>query len=102
MPGMVDPRCPREPILADDLGIQMKCGTGLSPCSVGDCRPDRGHGNCLPRIGSLQESRKTLLSNHEAFAPRNLRTLLAVLLARGASTLWYFTCSINARSLGST
>jgi len=43
-----------------------------------------------------------LLSNQEAVASRSLRTLLVVLLARGASALWYFTCSINARNLGRT
>src|SRR5215470_731968 len=44
MPGMVDPWRPREPILADDLGIQMQRGTGFAPCLEGDVGPDRVHG----------------------------------------------------------
>jgi hypothetical protein len=31
VPRMIDPRCPCEPILADDLAIQLERGTGLLP-----------------------------------------------------------------------
>ena len=43
-----------------------------------------------------------LLSNHGVSAPRSLRARRATVLSRGASALLYFTCSMNARSLGKT
>ena len=41
---MIDPRRSRQPILADDLRIEMKRGTGLMPCFIRDVGPRRAHG----------------------------------------------------------
>jgi hypothetical protein len=43
VPGMVQPRRARQPVLADDLGIEMKRRTGLSPGVVGDFRLPSRH-----------------------------------------------------------
>jgi hypothetical protein len=44
VPGMVDPRRPREPVLAHDLGIKVERGTGVAPCLERDSWPIRPHG----------------------------------------------------------
>src|SRR5689334_4261609 len=43
---MVDPRRPRQPVLAGDLRIEVKRGTGLAPWLKRDIGPARAH--CLP------------------------------------------------------
>src|SRR5215468_6555429 len=41
---MVDPWCPREPIFADDLAIQVQRGASLMPLLERNIGPDRVHG----------------------------------------------------------
>ena len=43
MPGMVDPGCAGEPVLADDLRIEVQRGAGLAPRSVGNVGPGSSH-----------------------------------------------------------